>query len=68
MGGKGSGRPKGSYKPLSEVFAGIQEELADLEDYVYKKCYNLRMRIGYHRLKQMKLEENRRKFREAGKK
>ena len=64
LGGKGSGR---KVKPLSEVFAGIQEELADLEDYVYRKCYNLRMRIEYHRWKQKKLEDARRKMKESGK-
>ena len=62
MGGKGSGR---KVKPLSEVFAGISDEIAELEDYVYRKCNALHMRINYHVWKQQKKEEYRRKFRES---
>jgi len=57
MGGKGSGRPRGSDKPLSEVFAGIYDEIEELEDYVYNKCLALRMRINYHVWKQQKMEK-----------
>lgn len=68
MGGKGSGRPKGSDKPLSEVLAGIHKDIAELEDYVYRKCQGLRARIDYHIWKQQKIEEYRQKMRRLKKK
>jgi hypothetical protein len=37
MGGKGSGRPRESYKPLSEVFIGISSDVVNLELKIFKK-------------------------------
>lgn len=37
MGGKGSGRPRGSYKPLSKVFSGLYGDVLDLEMKLVKK-------------------------------
>ena len=67
MGGKGSGRPRGSYKPLSEVFAGMQKDVGEIEGLVYRKCNALRLRMEYHIWKQKKLEDARRKIKESGK-
>jgi len=59
MGGKGSGRPKGSYKPLSEVFRGIHDDIEDLErsfvkrtnaleDEFAEKTNALSNKVNYH--------------------
>jgi len=37
MGGKGSGRPKGSDKPLSEVCAELYSDLREIEISMNKK-------------------------------
>ena len=53
--------------PLSEVFAGMQKDVAEIEELVYRKCNALRMRMEYHIWKQKKLEDARRKIKESGK-
>ena len=53
-------------KPLSEVFAGIQEDIAELEGFMYKKVNALKSKINYH-VKKHKLEELRRRMRELRK-
>jgi len=37
MGGKGSGRPRGSEKELSEVFSGLYSDVEDLGIKIFKK-------------------------------
>ena len=65
MGGKGSGRPKGSTKPLSEVFADIQVDIGDLHEAVSKRINALNAKLHYH-VKKHKIEEYRRKIKELG--
>ena len=59
MGGKGSRRPEGSDKPLSEVFAGLQEDIWDM----YERLRAIEMKINYHAQKHKKIEEYRRRMR-----
>jgi hypothetical protein len=66
MGGKGSGRPRGSEKPLSEVFADIQRDIEDLHEAVYKRINALHAKLSYH-VKKHKVKEYRRKIKELGK-
>jgi hypothetical protein len=64
MGGKGSGRPKGSDKPLSEVFSGLYGDVVDLEmklikkkiGAMYKDFNALKSKISYHIRKHEKEE------------
>jgi hypothetical protein len=37
MGGKGSGRPRGSEKELSEVFSGLYSDVVDLGIKIFKR-------------------------------
>ena len=64
MGGKGSGRPRGSYKQLSEVFREIHEDIEDLEMDFCKRTNDLKAKVNYH-FKKHKREELRRKHRRA---
>lgn len=67
VGGKGSGRPKGSYKPLVLVISDLEEQVGLLNDYcetLHKKVDNLASRWRYWLLKQ-KEQEYRRKRRRA---
>ena len=50
-----------------EVFAGLQEDIAELEELVHKKMHDIQMKINYH-LKKQKIEEYRRMIKELGKK
>ena len=67
LGGKGSGRPKGSYKPLSEVFSDLHCDVVDLKiklikkfegvGDIYGKDFNsLQSKINYH-IRKHKREE-----------
>ena len=77
MGGKGSGRPRGSYKPLSEVFTDLYGDVVDLKiklmkkfekvGDIYSKDFNsLLSKINYH-MRKHRVKEYRRKIKELGK-
>jgi len=74
LGGKGSGRPKGSTKPLSKVFSGLCGDVVDLEmklvekkiGVMYEDFNALKSKINYH-IRKHKLKEYRRKIKELGK-
>ena len=77
MGGKGSGRPKGSDKPQWEVFAGIYSDVVNLKiklikkfekvGDIYSKDFNcLLSKINYH-MRKHRVKEYRRKIKELGK-
>ena len=77
LGGKGSGRPRGSYKPLSEVFSDLHCDVVDLKiklmrkfekvGDIYSKDFNcLLSKINYH-IRKHKVKEYRRKIKELGK-
>jgi len=45
MGGKGSGRPRGSDKPRSEVFTGLYLDVENLEIKLFKKLESAERKI-----------------------
>jgi len=69
LGGKGSGRPRGSYKPLSEVFSDLYGDVVDLEmklmkkkiGDMYKDFNALKSKISYHIRKHERKERKRKK-------
>ena len=76
MGGKGSGRPRGSYKRLHQYLADLQEDVEELEDdnkqakeQVELTEFKLRILKGKidSLRRKAKLEEYRRKIKKAGK-
>jgi len=77
LGGKGSGRPRGSYKPLSEVFTDLYIDVVDLKikllkkfekfGDIYSKDFNsLLSKINYH-IRKHKVKEYRHKIKKLGK-
>ena len=77
MGGKGSGRPRGSDKLQSEVFADLHGDVVGLKiklmkkfkevEDIYSKDFNsLLSRINYH-IRKHRVKEYRRKMKELGK-
>jgi hypothetical protein len=63
LGGKGSGRPKESYKPLSEIFRGIHDDIEDLEREFAERTNALQAKVHYHFIKHKQLELKRKKRR-----
>ena len=69
MGEKGSGRPKGSTKPLSKYLVGLQEDLEEIAEHVELANWMLGIQRGKldNLRRKIKLEEYRRRMRRTRK-